>query len=141
MAEIYDPVPYKWDNAWIVKTPPGWSCLFQHPAWHDQLPFRTLPALVDTDKHDVAVEFPFLLKRSFTGLIPKGTPMVQVLPFQRQDTKAVYTWHKDGSFEAAKRSFFLTLIHKYKKFVRQPENYSIEEAREPQCPLSGGPPK
>lgn len=137
IPEGYDPVPYKWNNIWIVKTPPGWSCVFQHPAWHDHLPFRSLAGLVDTDEHDVPVELPFLLKRSFTGLIPRGTPMIQVLPFKRADTRAEYTWDKDGSYKVKYHSFFLTLINKYKKFVRQPKPYSIAEEKAPQCPFAG----
>ena len=137
VSEIYDPAPYKWNNIWIVKTPPGWSCVFQHPAWHDDLPFRSLPGLVDTDRHDVPVEFPFLLRRNFTGLIPKGTPMIQVLPFKREKTKATVTWDKDGSYNAKYHSFFLNLINKYKKFVRQPKSYEIEEVGEAKCPFGG----
>lgn len=138
VPDYFDPFPFKWKNIWIVKTPPGWSCVFQHPAWHDHLPFRSLPALVDTDRHDLPVEFPFLLKRTFTGMIPKGTPIAQILPFKREDTKASYTWDKDGSFNVKYHSFFLTLINRYKKFVRQPKNYSIEEAKEPKCPFADG---
>ena len=64
--------------------------------------------------------------------------MIQVLPFKRADTKAEYTWDKDGSYKVKYHSFFLTLINKYKKFVRQPKSYTIEEAPESKCPFSGG---
>jgi hypothetical protein len=43
-----------------------------------------LPAIVDTDKHTTPVNFVFSLNNSnFEGLIPAGTPMVQVIPIKR----------------------------------------------------------
>lgn len=136
IAEGYEAIPFKWFNPWIVRTPPGWSCIFQHPSWHDELPFRTLPAIVDTDRHDIPVEFPYLLKSSFTGCIAKDTPIAQVIPFKRQDTKATYTWDQDGSYKVKNHKFFLTLLRAYQKFVRQKKSYSIEEAPPGKCPFS-----
>ena len=63
--------------------------------------------------------------------------MIQVLPFKRADTNAEYTWDKDGSYKVKYHSFFLTLINKYKKFVRQPKPCSIAEEKAPQCPFAG----
>lgn len=75
------PVP-KWNQPWGIKTPPGYSCLFMTPAHHD-LPFRILEAVVDTDRYHRPVLFPFTLSPEFTGTIPAGTPMAQVIPFRR----------------------------------------------------------
>lgn len=135
VPEGFETLPYKWSNSWIVKTPPGWSCIFQHPAYHDHLPFRSLSAIVDTDRHDMAVLFPFLLKQSFSGSIPRGTPIAQVIPFRRADVKATYTWDEDGSFATKKHAFYQTLFHAYRKFFRQPKPYSIEEAPQGKCPF------
>lgn len=132
----YDPMTYQWNQAWIVKTPPGWSCLFQHPAWHDHLPFRNLPKMVETDRHHDVVAFPFFLERGFTGLVPKGTPIAQVLPIRRHHTKAVHSWDRDGGFNAKYHSFYLSLLNKYRNSVRQPKSYSIKEADESNCPFS-----
>ena len=136
--EEYDRFAFKWQNHWIVRTPPGWSCIFQHPAWHDNVPFRTLPAIVDTDHHEIAVEFPFLLKSSFDGCIPKDTPIVQVIPFKRQDAKATYTWDQDGSYKVKSGKFFLSLTRAYQRFIRQKKSYSIEEAPQGKCPFHSG---
>jgi hypothetical protein len=136
IPEGFAPVHYRWNNAWMVKTPPGWSCLFQHPAWHDHLPFRSLPVIVDTDRQNVVVEFPFLLERAFTGRIAKGTPIIQVLPFKRHRTKPTYAWDKDGKFNAKYHSFFLALLNQYRNRIRQPKNYSVDEASEPKCPFA-----
>lgn len=138
VSDGFEPLPYKWNNLWIVRTPPGWSCIFQHPAHHDHLPFRSLSAIVDTDKHDMPVLFPFLLKQSFSGSISRGTPIAQVIPFKRADVKATYTWDEDGSYATKKHAFHQILIHAYKKLFRQPKPYSIEEAPQAKCPFHSG---
>jgi hypothetical protein len=74
----------KFVNTWIVKTPPGYSCMFIPPMHHDNM-FKILEGVVDTDTYHAAVEFPFQLKNiSWEGVIPAGTPMVQVIPFKRE---------------------------------------------------------
>jgi hypothetical protein len=73
----------KWNNPWGIKTPPGYSCLFVPPFHRDSL-FTILPGIVDTDSYNAPVNFPFALNDwKFEGLIPAGTPMVQVIPFKR----------------------------------------------------------
>ncbi len=77
----------KFINSWIVKTPPGYSCMFIPPMHHDNM-FKILEGVVDTDVYHGAVEFPFQLKDiSWEGIIPAGTPVVQVIPFKRESWK------------------------------------------------------
>lgn len=77
----------KWINPWAIKTEPGYSCLFIQPM-HRQSPFTILPGVVDTDKYDAPVNFPFVLNNtSMEDLIPAGTPMAQVIPFKRESWK------------------------------------------------------
>ena len=74
---------FKWKNSWLIKTPPGYSCLFTHPLDGIEAPFKTLDGVVDTDNFFMPVLFPFLMKNSFEGVIPAGTPVVQIIPFKR----------------------------------------------------------
>lgn len=76
---------FKWTNDWIVNTPSGYSSLVVHPSLRLDLPFHTLTAIVDTDKHEIPINFPFLIKRNFEGIIPKGTPIAQIIPIKRDD--------------------------------------------------------
>jgi hypothetical protein len=77
----------KWQNSWAIKTPSGYSCLFVQPFHRDSV-FTILPGVVDTDKYNAPVNFPFVLNDiNFEGLIPAGTPMAQVIPFKRDDWK------------------------------------------------------
>lgn len=75
----------KWINAWSIKTPPGYSCLFVTPL-HRDTPIVILPGVVDTDVYTAPVNFPFILKNpKMEGLIPAGTPIAQVIPIKRDD--------------------------------------------------------
>lgn len=80
----------KYRHGWIIKTPPGWSCLFIHPAGYQNLPLRSIPGLVDTDILKTDINCPFVIKNNFEGLIPKGTPVSQIIPIKRESWKAIY---------------------------------------------------
>lgn len=77
--------PFKFINFFNIATPRGYSCLFVHPINRTDLPFYTLTGVVDTDKHPVPTNFPFFIKQDFEGLIPVGTPIVQIIPFKRKN--------------------------------------------------------
>ena len=76
---------YKWINSFIMKTPKGYSTFFVHPVNRLDLPFYSFSGLVDTDKFPVEVNFPFLIKKDFVGIIPAGTPIAQAIPVKRED--------------------------------------------------------
>lgn len=83
--EGYVPIAFKFMNQYVVETPPGWSCLFMHPAGFGNLPFRVIPGMVDTDVLKTDINQPIWIKKGFTGIIPKGTPMTQVVPIRREE--------------------------------------------------------
>jgi hypothetical protein len=75
----------KWMNPWAIKTPKGYSTLFIQPM-HRESVFTILPGIVDTDTYTASVNFPMVINDpNFEGLIPKGTPIAQVIPFKRED--------------------------------------------------------
>jgi hypothetical protein len=84
----YDEQPHKWVNQWLIQTPKGYSCLFIHPLNRMDLPFRSFTGIVDTDRHPLIINFPFVMKKDFYGKIPEGTPIIQIIPFKRDDWKA-----------------------------------------------------
>jgi hypothetical protein len=74
----------KWMNPWAIKTPKGYSTLFTQPM-HRESVFTILPGIVDTDTYTAPVNFPMVINDpNFEGLIPKGTPIAQVIPFKRE---------------------------------------------------------
>ena len=114
--DCFNKQPFKFNNFWIFETPKNWSCLFTHPFYYDDLPFRTLGGLVDTDNFPLSVNFPFYIKNDFEGLIPKGTPIAQVIPFKREsfdlsvhkeNKNLLYSWYKASSsfFNIYKNNF------------------------------------
>lgn len=83
----YSNQPLKFNNLWQIKTPKGYSTLFMHPLNRTDLPFFTISGVVETDEYNSVINFPFLLREDFEGLIPAGTPIVQLFPFKREDWK------------------------------------------------------
>ena len=51
-------------------------------------------------------------------------------------TSATYTWDKNEEYKSKYYIFFSTLFQTYKRFVRQPKNYSVAESKESKCPFS-----
>jgi len=117
----------KFNNNWIVQTPKGYSCLFITPFHHD-LPFTILPAIVDTDTYFNPLNFPFLPDPDFEGLIPKGTPIAQVLPFARQSWEMSISSIEDSEID--KKNLFSVrgvlnteFFDRYKRTFWKVKNY------------------
>ena len=83
--DAYDTRPFKWVNQFHIKTPKGYGMLFTHPINRTDLPFHSFTGFVDTDKHPLIVNFPFVIKEGFSGVIPAGTPLIQAIPVKRED--------------------------------------------------------
>lgn len=81
----YDAVEFNWVPQWCIKTPKGYSSMFIHPINRIDLPFYTIGGVLDTDGWGDAGNQPFLLKKGWTGIIPMGTPVLQIIPFKRDD--------------------------------------------------------
>ena len=80
---------FKIGNSWIVRTPPGYSCLFVQPFYQMEERFQMLPAIVDTDRHDMTIEFPGYLLTDKPVILQPGDPLMQVIPFKRDDWEMV----------------------------------------------------
>lgn len=76
----------KFINFWTIEVPAGYSLLFTHPFNRPDLPFRTLTGLVDCDRYaDQFIHFPAAwTDDGFSGVLPKGTPVAQVIPVLRE---------------------------------------------------------
>jgi hypothetical protein len=88
IPEEFEKLIFKWNNPWLIKTPPGWSTLFVHPLNRFDLPFLTLSGIVDTDNYEFATtNFPFFIKKDFEGIIKHNTPIAQAIPIKRSNWK------------------------------------------------------
>lgn len=79
------PIHYGWRMNWYYETPPGYSVLITHPMNRFDLPFYVQSGIVESDIWGLPVFTAFFLKRNFRGVIPKGTPIFQVIPFKRDN--------------------------------------------------------
>ena len=93
-SALTDPMPtptgygnehFVWHTTATVKLPPGYSALYTHPINRFELPFFTVSAVVDADTGIPGGNIPFYLKENFEGIIPKGTPIIQIIPFKRDE--------------------------------------------------------
>jgi hypothetical protein len=77
---------FSWRQPWSPSLPKGYSMLITHPLNRMDLPFQTLSGIVDYDNF-VAERFPnnlpFYVHKGFSGVIPAGTPMYQMIPIKR----------------------------------------------------------
>jgi hypothetical protein len=90
----YDPQPLAFKNSLMIETPPGYSVLITHPLNRFDSPIICLSGIVDTDIHPLFPGYyPFYIKKDFDGLIERGTPLLQIIPFKRD------TWQSEKSLD------------------------------------------
>lgn len=79
------PQEFTWKQPWIPQLPDGWSMIYTQPFNRFDLPFQNLGAIVDNDKFYMEKEtnHPFFFRNGFEGIIPKGTPYMQMIPMKR----------------------------------------------------------
>lgn len=118
--DSYESRVYKWMGAWTITTPEGYSVLVL-PIQPSDNPFMCLPAVVDTDAFLTPLNYPFVLKKDFRGLIPKGTPYAQVIPFRREE------WESRHSVSNTVQERFSVLgtklIHGYRQMFHKKKVY------------------
>jgi hypothetical protein len=102
---------FVWQRPWSVILPEGYSALVSHPLNRNDLPFITLSGVVDFDKsiHAEIGNIPFYIKKDFTGKIPAGTPMFQIIPIKRE------TWTSES--QEYHSMFWQTKINERKGIV------------------------
>lgn len=73
------------DPLWYVMTEPGYSSFFINPVHGDGTPFETMSGVIDTDAYISKGSLSIFIKKGFKGVIKQGTPLVQVIPFKREE--------------------------------------------------------
>lgn len=123
IPEGYSSRVFTWIGQYIVKTPKGYSCLFMHPSNVFDLPFRVLSGVVDTDKHPMAVDSPFIIKKDFTGIIPAGTPVCQIIPFKRENWKSEVVKASASQIANSINSYLRNIASAYRSSVWERKSY------------------
>lgn len=118
----YD-IPFKLINNFGIQTPPGYSTLFVPVLNSPNNPLVALSGVVDTDTYNSPVHFPFFLKSGFTGKIPSGTPIVQAIPFKRENWQSFVTESDDLLISKTNLRIKSNLEFAYKKFFWKRKQY------------------
>ena len=110
---------------WFYDTPKGYSILITHPLNRYDLPFYVSSAVVDSDVWGLPAFIPFFLKKNFFGVIPKGTPVCQMIPIKRDNwEKEVITsddaYDKKNIYEEKRRT---DITGYYKRTTWQKKSY------------------
>lgn len=100
--------PCKLHNYWTVKTPPGWSCLFLPLLNRPNSVIEIVCGVVDTDSYQSLINFPFFaVAADGVYTLERGTPMVQIIPFQRDTTHIAGQVRTETSVETRTRERIL----------------------------------
>lgn len=119
----YGPVIYKWENAWRIITAPGYSLLCTHPINRYDLPFLTYTGFVESDDYTLSIKFPFILKDDFEGIIPRGTPVAQLIPVKRDNwISSIRPFDKEEKIRND-RQFFGRIERAYKHLFWKKKSY------------------
>jgi hypothetical protein len=104
-------------NPWCIKTDKNYSVLIIPPVHRNNV-FEILEGVVDTDKYNDAIQFPFNVKDNIKETIPAGTPIAQIIPFKRDEFKmqigtsiekgAQDAWNVRSRFINSYRNYFRT---------------------------------
>ena len=92
---------FKMSNAWNISTPPGYSCFYLDPFLFQNDFFATWQGIIDTDRFNVNKDnsqIIFYPKVDHSFVIKKGTPIVQIIPYKREEWVATYTVKNHESY-------------------------------------------
>lgn len=119
---------FKWNSDRIVEFPPGYMGLIITPLHRNDLPFYTLAGIVDLDRHPLPVNPPFIMKKGFSGIIKKGTPLWQLIPIKKDHWEIEHQGDSpldpemvDAFFEM--NSLYIPKTGVYKHKVREKKEY------------------
>jgi hypothetical protein len=78
------------------------------------LPFTTITGFVDSDIYNLPIQFPFFIKKGFTGIIEAGTPIAQMIPIKRNNWKIEVKKENSEKFNILSEKYLSTIKRSYK---------------------------
>jgi hypothetical protein len=112
-----------WNCQWGWKVPPGYSALLTHPINRFDLPFTTMSGIVDSEEFTGWGNVPFFIREGWTGIIPAGTPIAQLIPIKRDKWVSVQDYTETDN-QVERSSTLRSTTGVYKKRWRKPKEYS-----------------
>lgn len=110
---------------WSIETPKGYSTLFANPFHREDTEIYAMSAIVDTDSFISDGHLSFLVKKNFKGVIKQGTPLVQIIPFKREEWSSEEVSVEESSKKISKQRLFIrsTFANGYKDKLRSKKEY------------------
>jgi len=120
----YQKTQFKFLNQWIPKLPKGYSALIIACPGYPNNPFKPIQAIIDYDKTTHPLSPPMYLKNNFEGIIEKGTPMFQIIPFKRNNWISKFSFLEDGQYLInMDRDVKATIVNNYVKDFWEKKSY------------------
>ena len=120
----YQNIVFKFRSMLTIKTPPGYSIMINQPHGHNDLPFYAVPAVIDSDGSNHELNFPVWIREGFSGIVEKGTPIVQITPFKRDSWKSNFSYMTDKEYQYYfDKEFVSTIKNRYLKRVWSKKDY------------------
>jgi len=110
---------------WSITTPKGWSVMIIEPQHHEQSPITCASGIVDTDTFSIPFNM-FLKLRdpNFEGMIPAGTPFLQIIPFKRENWTSSLGGKKERiKYDSDLGRFRRVFFDRYKKYFWNKKEY------------------
>jgi hypothetical protein len=120
----YDSIVFKFITWFRIETPKGYSLIVQKPSGYNDLPFHAVPAVIDSDKSVIDSNFPCWIRSGFEGVVEKGTPIAQIIPFKRTNWKKEFSQisYEDHSINVEK-NFNSNIRNNYIKNIWSKKEY------------------
>jgi hypothetical protein len=116
VPEGYHENGFKFMNRWVPQLPKGYSALIIPPVGHPNGIFRPLPAIIDYDATPHPLFPPGFIKKDFNGILEKGTPMFQIIPFKRDNWESSFDFFEDDYGDIIRDKFIkATIVNNYIK--------------------------
>lgn len=85
---------------WGMQLPKGYSALYVSPLNRFDLPFLMTSGVIENDEFFSPGAMPFFIRKNFSGTIPKGTPIAQIIPFKRENWESEVRHLDDQKYHA-----------------------------------------
>jgi hypothetical protein len=82
-----------------------------------------MSGVVDTDKHNLSIHFPFFLKKGFTGIIEAGTPVAQMNFFKRNHWLKKSLSYDNDFLVNERQKYFSKIDRSYKNQIWEKKQY------------------
>lgn len=114
-------------NPWSIKTKPGYSVMWLPMFYHDAN-YQALPAVLDTDTipNDMPINIMFFEKKD--TLIKMGDPLVQIVPFKRENITAVSREYNVSDNKRLRSIHGLRFLSRFslKPFIKNKVKYFLD---------------